>query len=281
MNQNSKNKILSLIIWIIALFAIIKLIWVAISYIYLPDRGVGLESGQIKKTLHYRYGFASSVELPKVVTPVSRPTAREPSIKDIKLVAIYNSRSTTIVTVIKKGKSHVLSKGEEIDGFVLHGASSKEAYFEKSGKRYTLKLFEEKSKHNSSISPSGSNTGTESDTGQDGDDKITSKDGIRQIPRDILKTYTSDISKAMRDIGLRPIRKGDQMQGYKVRFIRKGSPFSKLGLEKGDIIKAINGEDIVDFAGPMELLKNAGTIEGLTITVIRKNEEKELEYEVK
>jgi S1-C subfamily serine protease len=46
------------------------------------------------------------------------------------------------------------------------------------------------------------------------------------------------------------------------------------------MIKANNGEEIVDFNGPMSILKSADSIEGLTITVVRKNEEKELEYEV-
>jgi len=281
MNPNSNTKNLSLLIWILVLVVVIKLVWVAVAYLFLPEQGVSVESGRAKSALHYRYRLASDVIAPKVEEPVRKPTQKAPSIKDMQLVGIYSSEHACIVTLLKKGKSHILSSGDEIDGFVLKSASAREAYFEKAGKAYTLKLFEEKKKNNSSI-------GTIEPAYEDGrestrevDAEISSRDGIKLVPRSLLKSYVSDMNKAMRDIGLRPVRRAGQMLGYKVRFVRRNSPMNKLGLQRGDVIKAINGEDIVDFNGPMSILKTADTIEGLTITVIRKNEEKELEYEVK
>jgi len=265
---------------VLAVLVCVKLLWVAVEFLYLPEKGVSLESGEVKRTLHYRYRFASDVALPKVETAVKRPVQRAPSIKDIKLVGIYSGKSSCIVTLLKKGKSHILSNGEEIDGFVLKGASAKEAYFEKNGEQYTLKLYEEKPKGRASVTPAEEG-GTVQQGTDETEEKISSKDGIKSIPRSMLKSYVSDMDKAMRDIGLRPVRRNEQMLGYKVRFIRKGSPFSELGLQRGDVIKAINGEEIVDLNGPMSILKSADTIEGLTITVVRKNEEKELEYEIK
>jgi len=280
MSQNSNTKNLSLFIWILALVVCIKLIWVVVSYIYLPEQGVSVESGKVKSTLHYRYRLASDVAAPKVPTSIARPTQKAPSIKDIQLVGIYSSKDGCIVTLLKKGKSHILSNGDDIDGFVLKRASAREAYFERDGKEYTLKLFEEK-KSSSSVGTIEPVYQGRSESPEEVDTEISSRDGIKLVPRSLLKSYVSDISKAMRDIGLRPVRRSGQMLGYKVRFIRKGTPLAKLGLQRGDVIKAINGEDIVDFNGPMGILKTADTIEGLTITVIRKNEEKELEYEVK
>ncbi|NKQ40579.1 MAG: hypothetical protein HF962_03315 [Sulfurovum sp.] len=279
MSQNFKNKALPWLIAALALIVAVKLIWVIVAYIFLPEKGINIESGQIKNTLHYRYRLASDVALAKVPTTI--PTKKAPSIRDIKLVGIYSGKNNSIVTLIKKGKSHILSTGDDIDGFVLKGASAREAYFEKNNKDYTLKLFEEKQKHNSSISSTRNGNPVSSASKDTSAGEVSVRDGIRQVPRSMLKDYTTNIDKAMRDIGLRPVRKGNQMSGYKVRFIRKGSPFSKLGLERGDIIKSINGEEIVDFNAPMSILKGVDTIEGLTITVVRKNEEKELEYEVK
>ena len=279
MNRNSNTKNISLLISLLAFIVIIKLIWVAITALYLPERGVSVESGKVKRALHYRYRFASDVALPKITASAKSPVQKAPSIQDIHLVGIYSGEHSCIVTLLKKGKSYILSNGEKIDGFVLKGASARQAYFEKNQKKYTLNLFEEKQKNNSSISPlEHQNTSTPP---QQTGETISSRDGIKIVPRSMLKTYVSDINKAMRDIGLRPVRKNSQMLGYKVRFIRKGSPFSKLGLQRGDVIKAINGEEIVDFNGPMSMLKSVDSIEGLTITVMRRNEEKELEYEVK
>ena len=281
MNPNSNTKNLSLLIWLLGLVVFVKLVWVAITYLYLPKQGISIETGRVKSALHYRYRFASDVAVPKVETPTKVPTRKAPSISDVQLVGIYSSEHGCIVTLLKRGKSYILSNGEDIDGFVLKSASAREAYFEKEGKTYTLKLFEEKKKGGSSVGTiapvrQGSNGAPE-----EVDTEITSRDGIKLVPRSLLKSYVFDMDKAMRDIGLRPVRRSGQMLGYKVRFIRRSSPLNKLGLQRGDVIKSINGEDIVDFNGPMGILKTADTIEGLTITVIRKNEEKELEYEVK
>lgn len=281
MNPDSNTKNLSLFIWLLAAAVAVKLAWVAIAYLYLPEQGRSIESGRAKSALHYRYRFASDVALPKVKSPVKKPIQRRVSIKDMQLVGIYSSANSCIVTLLKKGKSHILSNGDEIDGFVLKRASAKEAYFEKSGKTYTLRLLEEKRKNNASTGIIEPVRPSDPQSTQEADKEISSRDGVKLIPRGLLKSYVFDMQKAMRDIGLRPVRRAGQMLGYKVRFIRRGSPLNKLGLRRGDIIKAINGEDIVDFSGPMGILKTADTIEGATITVIRKNEEKELEYEVK
>jgi len=281
MNPNFNTKNLSLFIWMLAIVVLIKLLWVAVAYLYLPGGGVSVESGRVKGALHYRYRFASDVAPPKVDTQVRKQVKKAPSIKDIRLVGIYSGAHNCIVTLLKKGKSYILANEEEIDGFILKRASAKEAYFVKEGKEYILRLFEEKQKDKSAtgtVEPVSQSLAQSSGTV---DSKIMSRDGVRLIPRSLLKSYTSDMARAVKDIGLRPVRSDGQMLGYKVRFIRRGSPLSQLGLRRGDVIKAINGEDIVDFRGPMNILKTADTIEGLTITVVRKNEEKELEYEVK
>ncbi len=280
MNPNSNTKNLSLLIWLLGLAVLVKFIWVVVAYLYLPEQGISMERGRAKSALHYRYRLASNVAAPTVKAPVVKPVKQAPSIRNIQLVGIYSSNDGCIVTLLKKGKSHILSNGDEIDGFVLKSASAKEAYFERKDKNYTLKLFEGKKKGRGmgTIIPAAS---SDLSRQEESDEEISSRDGIKLVPRSLLKSYVFDMDKAMRDMGLRPVRRSGQMLGYKVRFIRRSSPLNKLGLRRGDVIKAINGEDIVDFNGPMDILKTADTIEGLTITVIRNNEEKELEYEVK
>lgn len=281
MKQNSSTKNFSLLIWLLIEVVLVKLMWVTVVYLYLPEKGVDVETGRVKSVLHYRYRFASDIALPKVKSPIKNPARRVVSIRDMQLVGIYSSGNSCIVTLLKKGKSFILSNGEKIDGFVLKRATAKEAYFEKAGKEYTLRLFEEKR---------GGHTGTgiiepvqqsALPSTREEDAEISNRDGVKLIPRNLLKSYVSDMQKAMQDIGLRPVRRAGQMLGYKVRFIRRSSPLGKLGLRRGDIVKAINGEDIVDLSGPMGILRAVDTIEGATITIIRNNEEKELEYEVK
>jgi general secretion pathway protein C len=280
MSQNSNTKTLYVVATVLALLVFVKLIWVVLEYMYLPEKGINLESGTIKRSLHYRYRFASDVELPKVSIP-SKPTKPTSTISNLKLVGIYSASKECIVTILKGNKSFILAKGEDVDGFVLIGALEHEAHFEKSGKKFVLKLYETKSKNSSSITPVNSEEDRTTSAVDSTQADIVDQGGIRTVPRTLLKEYASDIKKAMRDIGLRPVSQNGSMHGYKVRFIRRGSPFSKLGLKRGDIIKSINGEEIVDLNGPMSVLKSIGSIDGMTITVVRGTEEKDLEYEVK
>jgi len=283
MNQNSSNRVVSFITILLFAFVVAKFIWVAVERFYLPKYGIELRQQSIKPNLHYRYKLASSKALPKVKKNIKPPVTKRvlASIDNLKLVAIYSSGADSIITVIKKKKSYILGIGDSVDGFQLVRTDATNAYFSRAKKEYILKLFEKKGSHANNYSKVPAKK-VEILTKQQRESKrVVVEDGVVSIPRDLLKEYTNDLSKAVKDIGLRPIRDNGKMRGYKVRYVRKGTSMAKLGLQRGDIIKAINGDPIVDLAAPMELLKSADSIEGLTITVVRRNEEKELEYEIR
>ncbi len=71
------------------------------------------------KALYYRVKLSPN-EAPAPTT--TKPLQTAGSIKDIKLLAIYNASDVTVVTVEYKRKTKVLAKGEAINGFVLEGA---------------------------------------------------------------------------------------------------------------------------------------------------------------
>jgi general secretion pathway protein C len=89
------------------------------------------------------------------------------------------------------------------------------------------------------------------------------------------------LDKIWKNIGIVPYREGNALRGFKVRFVRRGSDFEKLGLRRGDIITGINGEPLTDYATPMRLLKSVDTLEGLLLQIRRGNQELEIEYEVR
>ena len=280
MNQDSKNQILSGAIFFLSLFVIVKLAWVGIEYFYLPKEGIDKKVSSVKKTLYYRYGLATDVEIVKPKTK-TKPHKQTSTMSGMKLVAIYNEPLRSVVVIKKGSKSHVIATGESINGFVLQDTTPTEAYFKKSGKDYTLKLLKEKKRISSSMQNLVNISTSEPKQDNDNKNDISINGDTREIPKTMIKKYTSDFRSIVRDIGLRPVNQNGQLSGYMVRFIRHGSPMSKLGLKKGDIIKSINGEDIVDPSTPMSFLQKADKLEHLTITISRGNQEKDLEYEVK
>jgi type II secretion system protein C len=281
MSKKSSTKILTTIITLLSIIAIVKISWVAIEYIYLPEGAALAKTGTAKRSLYYRYKFASDATLPNIKKPTKKPVKKATSISHLKLVGIYSGKGTSIVTVLRGTKSYIIAAGESVDGFVLVGTTEHTANFQKNGKEYILQLFEGKGKKTSHIISTPSAKAPEQIKKKDAEKR--DPDAPRQVSRNLIEEYSTDMDKIMRDIGLSPIKNGKRgLKGYKVRFVRKGSPFADIiGLKRGDVIKAINGEDIVDLAGPMNMLKSADSIESLTLTIVRGTEEKELEYEVK
>ena len=254
-----------------------------VEMVWLSPIGVDHAEERGAKALYYR------VKLTPNEAPA--PTKQKPDhltkllgdIKDIELLAIYNASDVTVVTVLHKRKTKVLSKGDEINGFVLQGAGSNFATFSKNAKTYKIDLIKSKkgskgtSKKNitSRTSPSkssSSNTKVQGEVVDAGDHKI--------VDKNLVEHYAKNMKEIMKDIGIADQKKGGILKGFRITFVRKNSHFSKLGLRKGDVIKSINGQEVTSYNAAMNVYKNINDMDSLSLTVTRGKEEMELEYEI-
>jgi len=281
------------LIWIGAAAALAKVIWVVVEWtLPLPVTGVEREGSHFKHALHYRYRLASEAELKAPPKPKKRTTAPKEggSLSGYKLVGIYSTKDRAVVTLMKGSKSQVIAsgpRGGEVAGYHLKEANATAAVFVKGDDRVTLKLYEKAVPSSSSASravPSGQPAAKTPATASEAPSKdaggIVDRGETKVISRNLIEDYTQNPDKIWKNIGLYEVKNGDKLDGFKVRFVRKGSPFEKLGLKRGDVIKAINGEPITDYATPMRMLRDADTIDDLSLTIERNHEEQELKYEV-
>ena len=271
--------------WLIAsllLLLILKLLWFIIEVVWLPSSGVDHIEERGGKALYYRVKLTPN-EAPAPQKPkVTRPVKSGGSIKDIELLAIYNASDITVVTVSYKRKTKVLSKGEEINGYVLESAESRFATFSKASKSYTISLIKSKKEDASvgkikdattpSKAESVSTTKAEGEIIDAGDHKI--------VDRSLVEHYGKNMKEVMKDIGIADEKDGNDLKGFRVTFVRKNSPFSKLGLRRGDVIRSINGQEITSYNTALNVYKNIDKMDGLSLTVTRGKEEMELEYEI-
>ena len=259
---------------ILILLLVIKMAWFAVEVLWLPTMGVEHSEERGAKALYYRVKLSPNDAAAPTTT--KKPVAG--SIKDIKLLAIYNASDVTVVTVEYKRTTKVLAKGEEINGFVLEGAGSNYATFSKNAKTYQINLIVStkgsgsiKSAQPSAAAASSENK-VEGEVIDAGDHKI--------VDRSLLDHYAKNMDDNYKNIGIREIKKGKDLEGFSISFIRKGSPFAKLGIQRGDVIKAINGQKIDSYNAAFEVYKNISNIDNLTLVIQRGKEEMELEYEV-
>jgi len=282
MKNFSNSKIFSTFLYLLTIVVIAKIIWFVVSLMFLPTEGKEhIEITRIKN-LYYRTKLANKQkEIPKPKKVVKKaPTIN--TMRGIKLLALYNSKEVLVVTVEKNRKTKVLSRGEDIDGFKLTSAGSDYAIFTKGGKEFKLLLDKEKIKTDSYIRPVVEPKKTKTkDKKKEKSGIVESEDGEKIVSRGLLSSYTKDIDKVWKDIGIGEHRTNGVLDGFKVNFVKRGSDFEKLGLKRGDILKAVNGQELNSYNAAFSFYKEMDSIENLTLSIIRNNQEMELEYEIK
>ena len=276
MKALSNPRFMNRLIGILLVLLLVKLLWLTLEVVLMPISGVNHAQSKEAKPLYYRIKLTPGNSIAPRPKPKKQITS---SIKDIKLLGVYHSPSQTVVTVSYKGKSKVLAMGESVNGFVLEGAGHGYALFSKGAKTYRVDLMEKKGsgsyrvsspKHKAAIPrPSSSVQGEVTDAG---DHKI--------VDRSLLEHYTAHMDEIYKNIGIRDVKKGGKIEGFRVSFVKRGSPFAKLGLRRGDVLKAVNGQPLTSYKAAFDAYRSVNDASGLTLTIQRGNKEMELEYEI-
>ncbi|HFQ60866.1 MAG TPA: PDZ domain-containing protein [Epsilonproteobacteria bacterium] len=273
-----KPEVFKGIFGVLVLFLLIKILWFVVEVLWLPTTGVDQAARKGSKALYYRVKLTPNQAAAPVTNTVKRPVKQAGSIKEIKLLAIYNASDATVVTAAYKSKTKVLSRGENINGFVLEGAGNNFATFSKQSKTYKVYLVKEKSsgisavKTISTTGPKSKSAAPKGDVADAGDHKI--------IDRSLLDHYAKNMDDIYKNIGIGEVRKGKDLAGFRITFVRKDSPFAKLGIRRDDVIKSINGQEINSYNAAFGVYKNIQDIDNLTLVIQRGKEEMELEYEI-
>ncbi|MCD6213011.1 MAG: PDZ domain-containing protein [Sulfurovum sp.] len=274
-----KSKFFKQLFPILILLVLVKFLWFAVGLIWLSPAGIGHDDEVSSKSLYYR------VKLTPNEAPA--PTKKLPakiagSIKDITLLAIYNSEDTTVITVEYKRKTKVLGRGDAINGFVLEGAGSNFATFSKDAKTYRVNLVKSKRStgSSSSIKSSSKTVSSSSKDSSKIEGEITDAGDHKIIDKSLFDHYAKNMDDIYKNIGIAEVKQGGKIKGFRITFVRRGSPFAKLGVKRGDVIKSINGQEINSYNAAFETYKNIQNVENLTMVIKRGKEEMELEYEI-
>ncbi|BAF70990.1 PDZ domain-containing protein [Sulfurovum sp. NBC37-1] len=274
-NPRTLKWLLTLLIAIL----VVKLVWLAVEMKLLPTAGINQTEEVGGKSLYYRVDLSpNKAPAPKKV----EKRAPMGSIKDIELLAVYNAPDTTVVTVMYKRKTKVLGRGGEINGFTLEGAGSTYATFSKNGKTYRVDLIKgKKGSVSGSIRPASRSAVSKPQSGNNvAEGEIVDAGDHKIVDRALLRHYAKNMDDIYKNIGITELKEGKILKGFKITFVKRGSPFAKLGVRRGDIIKSINGQEINSYNAAFNVYKNVGDVENLTLVIQRGKEDMELEYEI-
>ena len=288
MKNFSQSRLFSSLLFLLIVGVIAKVTWLIIAMMFLPKSGVEHIEVSKSKTLFYRVKLANISKIPPKPKPTPIPIAKPvvvipPSMKGIKLIALYNASDALVVTVEKSKKTEVLSKGDNIDGFILSSAGADYAIFKKDNKEFTLRLAEDKINESViRIIKSAKIEPTPKPKQEPKKSIVKSEYGDGKIvSRSLLSSYTKDIKKVWKDIGITEHKINGTLQGFKIHFVKKGSDFEKLGLKRGDILTAVNGQELDSYKSAYSFYGEMENLEDLILNIRRNNQDMELEYEIK
>lgn len=281
MKQVINAKHLSTLIFLLSIIVGVKLLWLTVSITLLPKSGVEYQKSTKAKKLYYRVRLTNSSQVIAPIKPKVQPKTNQiASMRGYKLLGLYNSSKTLVVTVEKNRQTTILAKGEKTkDGFKLISAGENYAMFEKNNQQFKLSLNSNKvSKVNRPTSLPTRNTPSGLPTKES---KIVDDGGIKRIPKQLLTSYTKDMDKIWKDIGLAQYKKNGKPYGFKINFVKKGSDMEKLGLKRGDILTAVNAETL-SLSNAMGFFNdiNSNNMDNLTLTIERNGQTKDMEYEI-
>jgi len=276
---NTMKKLIVLFIVVV----LIKALWVMVEVLWLPASGVTHLEEKGNKALYYRVKLTPNEAPAPSIKRKETKLKPAGSIKDIKLLAIYNASDTTVITIQYKSKTKVLAKGENINGFVLEGAGSDFALFSKNGKSYevVLEKIKKRAQRDSPVQATSqrkSNSQKSVSSVPEGD--VTDAGDHKIIDKSLFDHYAKNMDDIYKNIGIAEIKEGKKTKGFRISFVKKDSPFAKLGIQRNDIIKSVNGQSINSYNAAFGVYKNIQNVENLTLVIERGKEEMELEYEI-
>ncbi len=276
MNINFSNIIKNIIS--VVFISVIAYSISSIIYFILPKTGIE-KINKDKLNIEYKrfnikqFFYSEKIE----IKPVKQ---KQELLTNVKLQAIYavNEEKGWIIIADSSSETHLLSVKDKFKGYTLSRIYSNYVIFIKKDKEYKVVLKASKKLEYSIIKKKKDNNILDAKD----DETIVVLDDVVSVKRAYLNSYINNFDKIWKEISIKEVKdtNGD-INGFKVKRIDKKSAFVKLGLKRGDIIKAINNIELKSYNDAFNVYKKINKIENLQIKILRNNREMELEYEIK
>lgn len=238
------------LIYILGYVLILKILWLVLTLFWLDKEDVSDNQHNSNNMLYYSIKLQNS------------SNAAMQNISNLKLLGIYNSGDILVATIENAGKTEILSRGEEFNGYQLTGGGLDWIELTKGSEKIKI-MIDNISNIQSSISTPNSNTQPNTNTSSGTNENFN---------------QTSPNQQSI-GIGTQEVKNGTQLKELLVTSVEQGSLFDKIGLIPNDHIVALNGQMISNFKSATDVYQQLSINKNIKIKIIRDTKEKELIYE--
>jgi len=250
-----------------------------ILFLYLPKQTIDYLGGSSYNIVYNRYNTSFAYKEKVIIKPVVKPKKvikKAYSLTDnFTIKAIFANGDFSFVLLNIKGKDDTvtLNINESYNNYKLIEVYPKYIIFTKDGKKYRLNIGKNKQKD---IVYEVEETVVEKPDLND--IKVTNSGAI--VNKNLITKYKKNFKQIWKEISIVDYKVDKKLQGFKIQRIKKNTPFDKLGLKKGDIIKSINNISLTSYAQAFQIYRKINSIKNLNIVIMRDNKEIELNYNI-
>ena len=272
MNQTFKRRFHFILLYLLLPLAVANLLWSIADFFLYKGESRDLKNGS-NYSYHYRFNLADKIIGSKkmVINETIKDDEGE-ELKGIRLKGTYLGGDASFIVIEDGSESKFVYIGEKFRGYRLDRVGERKVVFKKGDKSYYVLLDDKKSITSSNFHNVGSSSSNQISQ--------TDSSGSVSISRDEMKSYIKNPDKIWSNIRIQEIRKNGELGGFRVNYVKRGSFFDKAGLRSGDIIKAIDGNEIRSLGDVMKYYTNAENLDSLTLTVLRDGSEIDLDFSV-
>ena len=230
----------------------------------LPNEGIDFYE-QKRMLPPYQHYTVDVFINPANISKKSKTEYIEMGINTMILKGLYRKNKTGYIIIAMQAsptKTQIVGIGESYSGYTLIEIKTASAIFKKGTNRFILELITDpltalRKKHAPFIE------------GQP-----------YKMSREEIQEYAKNFGQILQDINIIEVKNRGKLKGFKITRIRSNTPFSYLGLKKGDIIIKVNNEQLKSYADALNIYQNIGDIKEIELIILRNNKEKELRYEI-
>jgi general secretion pathway protein C len=195
--------------------------------------------------------------------------------KLLATVASDNNPGWSFATLDSGGKRDLYRIGDEVDNRTISGITWRYLFLRGTTDECYIDLFgdQQPGKPKASLRAAGK-----------GDiAKGISVDGPneRTVERSVVDRALANPAQFARSVRVRPYKKNGEVQGFRLRRIKKGSPLELLGAKKGDIIHSVNGVELTSVDKALAAYQNLRSDNRLVFSITRKGKPVDLTINIR
>jgi len=275
MSQKSSSLLKKFALFFLLPLALVKVFWSGVLFFLDKDALNAPKEGDF--IYHYNINLAKNIigTKQKAISPKQEVQTHN-RIDDIKLKGTYSSEDESFIIIEDNLGTTFLYKNEKYVGYKLIEIYDERAVLEKNGIKYDIILenADKKPSNKASKNPGGQSAREDSEP-------VEFSPGVPvSITRTELNSYVKNPNKIWKNIRIQELRQDGSLNGFRVNYVKKGSFFEKSGLKSGDVIKSIDGKELKSLADVMRYYNDIDSLQALTLSVKRGEDELDLEFNV-